>query len=92
MTILPHDTTLPEDTELFTYLDNNHVLFDGWGCLVALSDDREAIFWCPLYNDEPERDGDHFNWGQVTAPEPEFLDDVNLEFGTAFKMNEFAGR
>ena len=85
-------TSLGDDHELFTYLDNHHMRFDDWGVLVALSEDREAIFFCPLYNDVPERDGAHFNWGQVTAPEPEFLDKVNRIFGTSFRYEDFAGR
>lgn len=82
----------PELENLFTYLDNNYVRFDDFGCLVALTDDRETIFWCPLWNDGPEREGDHLNWGEVTAPEPEFVDKVNAAFGTSFDWNNFAGR
>ena len=92
MSTSPEDISLPGDTGLLTYLDNNHVLFEGWGCLVALSDDREAIFYCPLCNDGPDREGNHLNWSQVTAPEPEFVDDVNEYFGTAFRWEDFAGR
>ncbi len=84
--------TPPEVTELFTYLENNYVLFDDWGCVVALSDDREAIFLCQLWKGDPERDGDHLNWVFVTAPEPEFVDKVNKVFGTAFRWEDFAGR
>jgi hypothetical protein len=29
---------------------------------------------------------------EVTAPEGDFLDRVNCEFGTAFALEEFAGR
>lgn len=58
----------PDSDSLYTYLGDNYVLFDEYGCLVALSDNRKAIFWCPLCNDGPEREGDHLNWGLVTAP------------------------
>jgi hypothetical protein len=85
-------TISPDVDELYTYLDKNYIRFDGWGCLVALSDDRGSIFWCVLFDGEPDREGDHMNWGLVTAPEPEFLNDVNLKFGTAFKMKQFSGR
>lgn len=82
----------PELAELYTYLDNNYVRFDDFGCLVALTNDRETIFWCPLYNGDPDREGDHMNWGEVTAPEPEFVEAVNKVFGTAFRYESFAGR
>jgi hypothetical protein len=85
-------TITPDEVELYTYLDNTYVLFEDFGCLVALSDDREAIFWCVLYHGEPDREGDHMNWGEVTAPEPEFVDKVNKVFGTAFRYENFAGR
>ena len=85
-------TISPDDVDLYTYLDTNYVLFDDWGCLVALSDDRDEIFLCPLYDNGPDRDGDHLNWGLVTAPEPGFLDKVNKVFGTTFRFENFAGR
>jgi len=86
--------TMPLALEaLYTYLENNYVLFDDWGCLVAVTDDREAIFFCPLnIGGEPEREGNHLNWSEVTAPEPEFVDKVNHLFGTAFRWEDFAGR
>ncbi len=42
----------------------------------------------------PEREvGDpHINWGEVTAPEPEFVDQINELYGTSFEHSKFAGR
>jgi len=81
-----------EDHELYTYLDNNNVLIEDWG-FVSLSEDREAIFICLLNADNtPDREPPHCNWTLVTAPEPEFLDEVNKVFGTAFRWENFAGR
>lgn len=81
-----------EDHELYTYLDNNNVLIEDWG-YVALAKDRGEIFICLLNADNtPDREPPHLNWTLVTAPEPEFLDEVNRVFGTAFRMNQFSGR
>ena len=81
-----------EDHELYTYLENNYVLIEDWG-LVSLSEDREAIFICMVNTDgTPDLEPPHYNWTLVTAPEPEFLDEVNKVFGTAFRWESFAGR
>ena len=85
-------TMSPEDDAFYTYLDNNHVRLDNLGCLAALDEERDEIFWCVLYDGEPEVEDGHFNWGLVTAPDPEFLDAVNRHFGTSFKMDGFDGR
>jgi len=80
------------ESELYSYLENNYVEFENWGCLVALSEDRKTIFWCPLDTEgKPVQDPD-LKWGEVTAPEPEFIDDVNNVFGTAFRWESFARR
>lgn len=81
---------------LDTYLDHNHVKLDGY-CFVALSPDRQTLFSCPELADGTPEPSDslqgHLNWGEVTAPEnQEFLDAVNLVFGTAFCYDDFAGR
>lgn len=85
-------TMSPEDHSFYTYLDNNHVRFDELGCLAAVSEDGDELFWCVIYDGEPEMEDGHFNWGLVTDPDSEFLHAVNRHFGTAFKMNEFDGR
>ena len=77
---------------MLAYLDTHYLEFENWGVLVALTEDRKAIFFCPLVDGKPDLDPPHLNWSQVTAPEPEFLDDVNDAFATAFRMNQFAGR
>ncbi len=86
-------TTSLEVNPLYTYLENNYELFDNWGCLVALSEDRDEIFVCALNADgTPDREPPHYNWTLVTAPEPDFVDGVNFAFGTAFRWEDFAGR
>jgi hypothetical protein len=40
----------------------------------------------------PDLEPPHYNWTLVTAPEPEFLDEVNKVFGTVFRWENFAGR
>jgi hypothetical protein len=81
---------------LFAYLDANSIKLEEFGCFVSLSDDNTTIYWCPTMADglpDPaDFDARHMNWGEVTAPEPEFLDKVNSLFGTAFQMDQFAGR
>lgn len=81
---------------LFTHLDNNHLRLEELGCFVALSADRTRIFSCPMMADgSPERDADapqHLNWGEVTAPEPAFVESVNKSFGASFRWEDFAGR
>src|SRR5262249_10902243 len=58
--------------EMFTYLDNNHVGLDEYGCFVAVTEDKTTLFWCPMLVDgSPERceyDPRHMDWGEVTAP------------------------
>ena len=81
------------DHELYSYLESNYQLFENWSCLVALSEDRDAIFVFALNADgTPDRDPPHLNWTLVSAPESEFVDDVNHVFGTAFRWESFAGR
>jgi hypothetical protein len=85
-------TMSAKDHEFYSYLDNNNVLIEDWG-YVALSQDRHEIFICLLMADNtPDRDPPHLNWSLVTAPEPEFLEEVNKVFGTAFRMKSFSGR
>ena len=82
--------------EMLTHLDSTHIVLEGFGYFVALSQDRTTIFACPMNADgSPERDIDdkpHLNWIEVTAPEPEFVEAVNAVFGTSFDWNRFAGR
>ena len=79
--------------DLYTYLDNHYVLFDDYGCLVAVTDDRDTIFWCPLWNDGPEREGDHFNWGEVTGPVgPRICGQSQQGVRHGFRYEKFAGR
>ena len=79
---------------LLTHLDNSHIRLPAFGCFVALSPDRRTIFWCPMLGDgTPERDDQQqMNWGEVTAPEPGFVDKINELYGTSFKAEAFAGR
>lgn len=95
MTIRNPTTQTQRLDALLTHLDSSYITLVEFGCFVALSPDGEAIFWCPMNSDgTPERDddNDHLNWGEVTAPEPEFLNEVNTAFGTEFHCDEFAGR
>jgi hypothetical protein len=81
---------------MLAHLDKNHIRLEEHGCFVALSQDKDTIFWCPMNADgSAERDEDdpkHMNWGEVTAPDTEFLRAVNSKFGTSFKLADFAGR
>jgi len=85
-----------ELSQMLAYLDKTGVLLDDFGCYVALSQDKSAIFTCPsLVDGSPERDVDdasHMNWSEVTAPESDFVKRVNKAFGTAFVWDEFPGR
>jgi hypothetical protein len=64
-----------------------------FGCFVAVSKDKTAVFECPMRPDgTPEMDGRFMNWGEVTAPEPAFVEAVNSVFGTSFRSEAFAGR
>lgn len=89
----PHEAMLHER---LTHLDSAHVVLEEFGCFVALSQDRATIFWCPMNTDgSPELDTDnppHMNWGEVTAPEAEFVEKVNAILDTSFDWNDFAGR
>jgi len=86
----------PDLDELLTHLDSAHVVLEGFGCFVALSQDRATIFDCPMKTDgTADRDSDnprHMNWAEVTAPEPEFVAKVNAVFGTSFDWDDFDGR
>lgn len=68
------------------------VKLDRWGCYVWLSRWKGRTY---LMNAEQ---GDYENgseeaFSEVTAPDSqEFLDAVNLHFGTDFRMDQFAGR
>jgi hypothetical protein len=90
------ETTNTERSHLLSHLDKTAVALEEFGCYIALTDDKRAIFFCPANVDgSPERSEDddrHLNWGQVTAPEPEFLQVVNDIFGTSFDWREFPGR
>jgi len=81
---------------LLTYLDKTCVRVQEFGCFAALSEDKATIFTCAInVNGFRERDPDHpqyMNWNEVTAPEPEFLDQVNARFGTSFRSESFPGR
>lgn len=64
-----------------------------FGYFVELSEDRSTIFACPMMADgSPDREGTEMNWGEVTAPEQDFLDKINELFGTRFQLGQFAGR
>lgn len=80
--------------EMLTHLDLAHVVLKEFGCFVALSQDRETIFICPMNADGTTiRDKlSHMNWTEVTASTPEFVAKVNAVFGTSFDWNDFAGR
>jgi hypothetical protein len=83
-------------SQLLAHLDKSGVLFDDFGCFVALSQDKSAIFTCPILADGSlERNPDdvrHMNWCEVTAPEPDFIDRVNGIFATGFQWQNFPGR
>jgi hypothetical protein len=88
---------LPADlSSLLAYLDNSYLHLEEFGSYVAVSKDRSTIFTCPMdVSGSPERhpyDSRHMNWAEVCAPEPEFLDQVNEHFGTAFQIASFSGR
>lgn len=80
--------------EMLTHLDSTHVALKGFGCFVALSQDRQAIFTCPMNTDgTTDRDNPlHMNWTEVTAPKPQFVVMVNAIFDTSFDWHDFAGR
>ena len=42
--------------------------------------------------DRYEFDRRHMNWGEITAPEPEFVTKVNEFFGTSFRCEDFPER
>jgi hypothetical protein len=72
------------------------VALEQFGCFVALSQDRTAIFLRTMLNDE-EADGradldPQTEWIEVTAPHPDFLLKVNELFGTDFTSDDFAER
>lgn len=87
-------TSLTEtQDDLFAHLDASRIRPEHFGCWVALSQDRETIFWCPMNADgSPEREPTHTSWGEVTAPSDGFLEAINELYGTSFKYDEFAGR
>jgi hypothetical protein len=89
------ETLNAELNQLLSHLDKTAVLLTEYGCYIALTDDKRVIFSCPTNIDgSPERYEDdyrHMNWGQVTAPEPVFLQVVNETFGTSFDSHEFSG-
>jgi len=100
---LPKENGMPTATgndndleEMLSHLDNAHVVLEEFGCFVALSQDRATLFLCPMNADgTADRDIDnprHMNWGEVTAPDPDFIDKVNTVFGTSFDWINFAGR
>jgi hypothetical protein len=77
------------------HLDASHIRLEEFGCFVALCPDRQTIFWCPMNADgspECEMGDPHLNWGEVTAPEPEFVGEINELYGTCFDHSKFAGR
>lgn len=82
--------------KMLTHFDNTYVAFMDFGCFAAVSEDKAALFTCPMNVDgSPERyedDPRHMNWTQVSAPEPEFVDKVNEVFGTSFEWERFPGR
>jgi hypothetical protein len=62
--------------------------FYEFGCFVVVRDG--VILTCPMM-----ADGSHASegWGDMTAPESqEFLDEINLGFGTDFRFDQFSGR
>jgi hypothetical protein len=80
---------------LFEYLDRTAVPLTTFGCYVAVSDDKSAIFVCSMLADgSPEIDDDsgHMSWSQVTAPDSQFVQVVNSLFNTTFQVAGFCGR
>jgi hypothetical protein len=74
-------------------LDSRMVAVEEFGCFVSIFDGTP--FCCPMDTDgTPDVYDDGFNnWGELTAPEDQkFLDVVNKHFGTAFRLDQFAGR
>lgn len=83
--------------DLLSYLDRNYVKLVGYDGFIAISADRQTLFFCPELMDGSPEPGDimpgHLNWGEVTVPEnQEFLDAVNRIFATSFRLELFAGR
>lgn len=69
------------------------IALEKFGCYVWVDDG--ALLYCPMTpNGLPDTDENGiWNWGEVTAPQSqEFLDEVNVCFATAFKMDGFPGR
>jgi hypothetical protein len=65
------------------------IRLEDFGCVVWL--DGETIYTVELGDFEAHGMADEVTV-EVTAPEGDFLDRVNCEFGTAFALEEFAGR
>jgi hypothetical protein len=82
--------------EMLSHLDRTYVVFQQFGCFVALSQDRKTMFTCPMNTDgTTDRGVDdplHMNWAEVTAPEPEFIERANSVLGTSFDWNDFSCR
>lgn len=76
------------------------IALPDFGCYVRVIDG--TLFDCAMPADVKETGGevavngwlaDEDNWGEVSAPgSQEFLDAVNREFGTSFRMDQFPGR
>jgi hypothetical protein len=76
-----------------TALSQGAIKMPEYGTWVKIEDGN--ILDCNIMVDEsPETDEDgKLVWGEVTAPEhQEFLDAVNVLFGTEYKHEDFAGR
>lgn len=70
------------------------VFLEEFGAYVTIEDDE--LLYCAANNDgtpDTDMDGETPNWCEVTAPvSQEFLDAVNVAFGTSYTMGQFAGR
>jgi len=86
-TISPTNRSDSDLEKMLYHLDRKYQRFEDFGACVALSQDKDTIFTCPLNSDDlPERaeDADHLNWSEITDPDHDFLQRVNHVFGTFF--------
>lgn len=84
-----------EIKELLSYLTQHAIPIEDFGCFAAISPEGD-LYNCRMEMDgTAERDEDfpeYYDFGEVTAPDPEFLIQVNKIFGTQYAETQFSGR
>lgn len=81
--------------ELLNYLTQLSIPVEEFGCYAAISQEGD-LYYCPILVDgtaeRNENFPEYYDFVEVTAPEPEFLKQVNKVFGTSFSENQFGSR